>query len=120
MIEPEKEIGKPLLIRGKRKVTLTQTGILLRKRAEELVALMEKTERELTANPETVSGDVSIGSGDTEATQLANTGSKRLSKKHPAICYHLFSGDAEAVIRAPGRWAFRFWYSDRAYRPYQI
>ncbi len=98
MIELEKEIGKPLLIRGKRKVTLTQTGILLRKRAEELVALMEKTERELTANPETVAGDVSIGSGDTEATQLAIQAAKRLSKKHPAICYHLFSGDAEAVI----------------------
>lgn len=88
MIELEKEIGKPLLIRGKRKITLTQTGILLRKRAEELVALMEKTERELTANPETVAGDVSIGSGDTEATPVGNTGSKTALEKTPC---HLLS-----------------------------
>lgn len=97
MMELEREIGKPLLIRGKRRITLTQTGILLRKRAEELVSLMEKTERELLADQELVTGDVSIGGGDTEAMKFAVQAAKQLSFRHPSICYHLFSGDAEAV-----------------------
>ena len=44
--ELEEELGKQLLIRGNRKVTLTEEGMILRKRAEEMVALMEKTKSE--------------------------------------------------------------------------
>ena len=47
LMELENEVGKQLLVRGKRKITLTEDGILLRKRAEEIVALLEKTEAEL-------------------------------------------------------------------------
>ena len=54
----EKEIGRPLFIRGSRKVTLTETGMLLRKRAEEMIALYEKTEAEISASPEEVTGEV--------------------------------------------------------------
>ena len=45
LMDLEMELGKPLLIRGKRKITLTEDGVLLRKRAEEIVALMEKAQR---------------------------------------------------------------------------
>ena len=44
--ELEKELGKKLLVRGKRKITLTEEGVILRKRAEEIVSLLEKTEKE--------------------------------------------------------------------------
>lgn len=40
--ELETELGKQLFIRGNRKITLTEDGMILRKRAEEIVALMEK------------------------------------------------------------------------------
>ena len=43
LMELEQELGKQLLIRGKRKITLTEEGILLRKRAEDIVSLVEKT-----------------------------------------------------------------------------
>ena len=43
LMELEEELGKQLLVRGKRKVTLTEDGILLRKRAEEIVALLESS-----------------------------------------------------------------------------
>ena len=46
LMELEQELGKQLLVRGKRKLTLTDDGVLLRKRAEEIVALLEKTEQE--------------------------------------------------------------------------
>ena len=44
----EEEVGKQLLIRGNKKVTLTEDGMLLRKRAEEMIDLMEKTKAELS------------------------------------------------------------------------
>lgn len=60
LMELEEELGKQLLVRGKRKLTLTDDGVLLRKRAEEIVALMEKTEQELSADT-ALGGKVSIG-----------------------------------------------------------
>ena len=44
MMQLEKEIGKPLFFRGKRKITLTDEGMLLRRRAEDILSLVSKTE----------------------------------------------------------------------------
>lgn len=60
-MELEAELGKQLLIRGKRRITLTADGILLRKRAEEIVALLEKTEQEIASTDQDISGTVAIG-----------------------------------------------------------
>ncbi len=58
LMDLEKELGKQLLIRGKRKVTLTEDGILLRKHAEEILSLVEKTEYDLSSNNPQISGEV--------------------------------------------------------------
>ena len=52
----EEELGKQLFVRGSRKVTLTEEGMILRRRAEELVMLMEKTKSEVAASNDQVSG----------------------------------------------------------------
>ena len=57
----EEELGKQLLVRGSKRVTLTEDGMLLRKRAEELVELMEKTKAELASSHENINGDIYIG-----------------------------------------------------------
>lgn len=62
----EEELGKQLLIRGNRRVTLTDEGRLLQKRAEEIVSLVNKTEKELSLSNEIIAGDVYIGAGETE------------------------------------------------------
>ncbi len=62
----EEELGKQLLIRGNRRVTLTDEGRLLQKRAEEIVSLVNKTEKELSLSDEIIAGDVYIGAGETE------------------------------------------------------
>lgn len=62
----EEELGKQLLIRGNRRVTLTDEGRLLQKRAEEIVSLVNKTEKELSLSDEIIAGDVYIGAGKTE------------------------------------------------------
>lgn len=69
----EDELGKQLLIRGtkgSRKVTLTEEGMILRKRAEEILQLVKKTEDEITLSDETIVGDVYIGTGETDIVRL--------------------------------------------------
>lgn len=94
----ENEVGKQLLIRGSKKVTLTEDGMLLRKRAEEMVALMEKTKAELTSSDETISGEIYMGSGETEAVSTIAKIAKNLQEEYPLIRYHIYSGDAEHII----------------------
>ena len=94
----EKELGKQLLVRGSKKITLTEDGMLLRKRAEELVELMEKTKAELTGSDETIGGDIYIGGGETDAVLSFAAAAKELQEKYPMIHYHLYSGDAEIVM----------------------
>lgn len=94
----EDELGKQLLIRGSKKITLTEDGMLLRKRAEELVALMEKTKAELTSSNENINGDIYIGCGETETISFLAQAAQNLQKEHPFIHYHIYSGDAERVM----------------------
>lgn len=93
----EKEVGKQLLIRGSKRVTLTADGMLLRKRAEEMVELMEKTKAELSTSNEIISGDIYMGSGETEAVSTIAKVAKSLQEKYPFIRYHIYSGDAEHI-----------------------
>lgn len=94
----EDELGKQLLIRGSKKVTLTEDGMLLKKRAEELVDLMEKTKTELTASNENINGDVYIGCGETEGISVLAQAAWNLQQEHPLIHYHIYSGDAGRVM----------------------
>jgi len=93
----EEELGKQLLIRGSKKVTLTEDGMLLRKRAEELVDLMEKTKAEISASGENITGEVYIGGGETDAISVIAQAAKELQNEHPSIRYHIYSGDAGHV-----------------------
>jgi len=94
LMELEKKLGKKLLIRGKRKIKLTEDGILLQKRAEEILALVEKTEREISSDSEPVSGEVSIGGSHSEVVIRAVS---RLYSRFPNIRFHFYSGDAVDV-----------------------
>ncbi len=97
----ETELGKQLLIRGvkgSRKVVLTEEGMILRKRAEEMISLMRRTEEEITGSNETVAGNVFIGAGETETVRLFAQVAKKLQQKYPDIWYHISSGNAEHVL----------------------
>ena len=78
----EDELGKKLLIRGSKKVTLTEDGMLLRKRAEEMIDLMEKTKAELTSSDENINGEIYIGGGETDAISLFAQTAGKLQKTH--------------------------------------
>ncbi len=94
----EKEVGRPLFIRGNRKIQLTDTGMLLKKRAEELLALYEKTEEALSAPFEEVRGEVFIGCGESHAVQTVAHAAKAAQDEYPGIKFNFFSGDAGDVV----------------------
>lgn len=93
----EEELGQKLLVRGNHRMTLTAEGMLLRKRAEEIVAMADKTEEEFRAMKGELSGDVYIGGGETDAMNLIAAVCRELQEEHPGIRYHLFSGNAQDV-----------------------
>lgn len=97
LMDLEEELGKQLLIRGSRRITLTEDGMLLRKRAAEILDLVEKAEAELTAPDEVVNGDIYIGGGETEAMRMIAEIATGLQQSCPDIRYHLYSGNADDV-----------------------
>lgn len=97
MKDLEDEFGKQLFIRGNRKITLTDDGMLLRKRAEEIINLVEKTEIEMNSSDSQLNGDIYIGGGETEGIQLITKIIKEMQIEHPQVKFHLYSGNAEDV-----------------------
>lgn len=95
LMELEAEVGRPLLIRGKRKITLTEDGVLLRKRADEILSLMEKTDRELHSDAAHISGEVTIG-GNPTVSLLETASAAR--QTHPGIHFAFYSSDATDVL----------------------
>lgn len=93
----EQELGKKLIIRGSHSISITNEGILLRKRAEEIVHMIDKLETEFSSMKETVSGDVYIGSGETDAMRHIARIIKELQISYPNVRYHLYSGNEEDV-----------------------
>lgn len=93
----EKELKQQLFIRGKHKVTLTPEGMILRKRAQEIVDMVEKTEAEFQSIIDIVSGDIYIGGGETDSMKYIAEIIKEIQADYPDIKFHIQSGNAEDI-----------------------
>lgn len=93
----EEEIGVKLFNRGSRKITLTNEGILLRRRAEEILQLVDKTEKELIEQDEQVEGKISIGCGEIASVQLLPQLFREFREKYPRISFDIFTATADLV-----------------------
>ena len=91
----ERELGQKLFVRGSKSVTLTPEGMVLRRRAQEIMELVEKTENEFFSIKDDVSGDIFIGAGETKTIKLIADVMKTLQKKYQKIKFHIVSGDSE-------------------------
>ena len=97
----EAELGKQLLVRhkkGAQKLELTEDGLLLQKRAEEILSLVEKTEKEIRLSADVIAGDIYISAGETCAIRFFARAFKELSARHPDIRFHVSSGNYPHVI----------------------
>lgn len=95
--EMEEELGVQLLIRTNRNVQLTQEGRRLRKRAQEIVDLMDKTQEEF-ANPDSeVAGEIAIGCGETQIMREVAKVAISMQKEYPGTRFNLYSANADDV-----------------------
>ncbi len=106
--ELEEELGKTLLIRGSRRITLTEEGMLLRKRAEEIVSLVRRTRSEVMSTGEEVSGDVYIGAGETRCMSILADVMTDMRREHPGIRFHTVSGDSADIMERLDKGLFDF------------
>lgn len=97
MVQLEEEIGVKLFHRGAKKITLTNEGILLRRRAEEILELVDRTERELGEQDELVEGRIVIGGGELAAMQLLPELIEQFREKYPRVTFDIFTGNADLV-----------------------
>lgn len=97
LAQMEEEVGVKLFERGSRKIALTNEGILLRRRAEEILQLVDKTERELIEQDEQVEGKISIGCGEIASVQLLPRLFREFREKYPRISFDIFTATADLV-----------------------
>ncbi len=96
--ELEEELGKQLFIRGSRRVTLTEEGMILRKRAEEIMELVKKAEDEITQSDEALAGDITVGTGETDGLRFLIRAAHNLQNVYPFIHLNIISGDSTTVL----------------------
>lgn len=101
--ELEEELGKQLFIRGNRRITLTEEGMILRKRAEEIVELIQKAEDEIAASDDVLAGDISIGAGETDGNRFLIKAMKAMQQEYPLVHFHIISGDKATITEAIDR-----------------
>lgn len=100
LMDLEEELGQKLFVRGKRKVTLTEAGEFLRRRAQEIAELADKTEEAFRKTAGEISGDIWIACGETEGMRILVRAMKKLHERFPDVRFHLYSGnDADVADR---------------------
>lgn len=93
----EEELGTALFIRGSRSITLTEAGILLKRRALEIIELEEKMLDELKVKEELIEGTITIGCGEFAAIETLAEICKVYKQKHPMVQIALHTATADSV-----------------------
>ena len=94
----EDELGTVLLIRGKRSLTLTNDGLLLKKYAEDIIGIANRAEQEFLTSKSAVSGTVAIGSTEALGGRILAEYMKRFSDKYPDVRFELYNAMADSIV----------------------
>lgn len=108
MKELETELGKKLFRRGSSSVRLTNEGMLLRKRAEDILEMVDKTTDEFHSLDDISGGEVKIGCAESYQIKYLARSIQKLKKKYPLLRYHLSSGNTEQVTERLDKGLFDF------------
>ena len=97
LAQMEEDIGVKLIERGGRKIKLTNEGMLLRRRAEEILQLVDKTERELIEQEEYIEGFVNIGCGELASVSVLADLCDSFLKKYPKVRFDIYTATADVI-----------------------
>ena len=97
LMQLEQELGTKLFHRGQRSITLTDDGMLLKRRAQELIDLAEKTEREFVKTEGFLTGELSIGSGETLSMHTLSQWIAAFRQENPLVQYNIYSATADEI-----------------------
>ena len=97
LMQLEEELGVQLFHRGKHCVRLTEEGMLLRRRAQELVSLSEKTKQELQCREEVPAGEIAIGCGETKSMSLLSSSMVSFRERYPLVQFSIYSAIADDI-----------------------
>lgn len=93
----EEELGQTLLVRGKRRITLTEEGKYLRKQAQDIVHMVDHTENVLHSFQNHLTGEVFIGAAESMAMKFIGTIIRESRNEYPGVHYHINSGNAQDI-----------------------
>ncbi len=97
LMQMEETLGVKLFQRSKHRIILTDEGQLLRRRAQEIVALAEKAEKELKQSEDTVSGEIAIGCGETKNMACLSQLMVSFRERYPEVTFEIFTAIADDV-----------------------
>ncbi|MBC8577622.1 LysR family transcriptional regulator [Oscillospiraceae bacterium BX1] len=97
IMQLEEELGVKLFIRSNHNIILTEDGMLLKRRAQELVSLAEKTKQDFQRGDVQLTGEISIGSGEFRSTRYLSKMIASFREKHPLVRYQIYSGNSENI-----------------------
>lgn len=97
LMDLEEELGTRLFVRGKRQITLTNSGLLFQQRVKEIVSLLDKTERDLVEQNDMIGGIVSIGCVESTVSRALPELLEKFSNQHPRVQYELYSADGDDI-----------------------
>jgi DNA-binding transcriptional LysR family regulator len=93
----EDDLGVKLFQRGQHGITLTEEGMLLRRRALEIVALSDKVEQELSQADDVLSGEIAIGSGETKYVDVLSRMMAEFRKEHSDVTFDIYTATADDI-----------------------
>ena len=97
LMQLEDELGVQLFKRSKYRIILTDDGMLLRRRAQEIVDLAEKIEREFQNRNEELSGEIAIGCGETNSMSFLSERIADFRREHPLVSFNIYSATADDI-----------------------
>lgn len=97
LMQLEAELGVKLFRRSQYRVILTDDGMLLRRRAQEIVELADKAEKELQRHETELTGEVAIGCGETTAMTFLSQHIKTFRQLHPQVQFRIHSANADDI-----------------------